>query len=400
MIEDLISHLQSELKSNDFLVAGVGTALTSALLYSARSLPLRLWTWLKLISTSEITIASDENIEIFNSALDFFKDKKPFIRQSKFSSIPHESRYGEKKNETSVGIGYGNHYYLIKNRPCLVSYYTDNEAKLNSEVRKILKIKILSRHPKAIFDGVIESVMESLNSASDANIYSYKKYGGWEKIKGINPRSLDTVYISKDKLDSIKREISSFLVSKDSCIERGIPWKLSFLFEGEAGTGKSSLALALSSHYNLPIYIVSMSGMTCDEQLMESMNTVPQKSIMLIEDVDSQGVSVSREDNSPNNKNSSVSMSGILNSIDGITSPDGRILIMTTNHPEKLDPALIRAGRIDHRINVSKLSYYDAKKMFLNLTDNKIKLPKKEILENKTGAEIEVLVKTMESKVD
>jgi chaperone BCS1 len=121
---------------------------------------------------------------------------------------------------------------------------------------------------------------------------------------------------------------------------------------------------------------------------------------MLIEDVDSQGVSVSREDNSPNNKNSSVSMSGILNSIDGITSPDGRILIMTTNHPEKLDPALIRAGRIDHRINVSKLSYYDAKKMFLNLTDNKIKLPKKEILENKTGAEIEVIVKTMESKVD
>jgi chaperone BCS1 len=45
-----------------------------------------------------------------------------------------------------------------------------------------------------------------------------------------------------------------------------------------------------------------------------------------------------------------ISLSGLLNAIDGVASHEGRILIMTTNHPEDLDPALIRPGRVDRKV--------------------------------------------------
>ncbi|KAM3418059.1 hypothetical protein BST61_g6265 [Cercospora zeina] len=45
-----------------------------------------------------------------------------------------------------------------------------------------------------------------------------------------------------------------------------------------------------------------------------------------------------------------ISLSGLLNAIDGVASAEGRVLIMTTNHPEKLDAALVRPGRVDRKI--------------------------------------------------
>lgn len=400
MIEELISQFQTELKSNDFLVAGLGTTMATAALYQLRSLPNKLWQYMVMVSTSEITLASDENIEIFNSALKYFEGKNPFLRQARFSSIPTVDRWGESKNESTVGIGYGKHYYIIGGKPCIVSYSVDEKVKLNTEVRKVLSITMLARHPKSVFDDLLSSVVSSVETHEAVDVFVYGEYNDWNKVKGINPRPLHTVYIAQEKKDRIKKEINFFLGSRDSCIDRGIPWKLSFLLEGEAGTGKSSLALALATEFSLPLYIISMADLSSDTELMKAMRTVPQKSIVLIEDIDSQGVNMSRDkkDEAQNTKNQKVTMSGILNSIDGVTSPDGRILIMTTNHPDRLDPALIRAGRVDVRVNVGKLTYKDSRKMFENLTSGKLKLPPKKDLTGKTGAEIEVMVKSLESE--
>ena len=48
--------------------------------------------------------------------------------------------------------------------------------------------------------------------------------------------------------------------------------------------------------------------------------------------------------------NDKLNLSGLLNVLDGVVDTPGRILIMTTNHPEKLDPALIRPGRVNKRL--------------------------------------------------
>ena len=58
-----------------------------------------------------------------------------------------------------------------------------------------------------------------------------------------------------------------------------------------------------------------------------------------------------------------VTLSGLLNVLDGFTAPTGVLFVMTTNHVERLDPALLRPGRIDYKLYLGKAS--DRQKMEL-----------------------------------
>ena len=107
---------------------------------------------------------------------------------------------------------------------------------------------------------------------------------------------------------------------------------------------------------------------------------IPTRSIMLLEDIDATGLS-SRRGNKPSGDDidspfpnqgqppkqpnqPGVSLSALLNAIDGIISSEGRILIMTTNHVERLDPALIRPGRIDYIVHFQNITTKSAEQMF------------------------------------
>lgn len=59
-----------------------------------------------------------------------------------------------------------------------------------------------------------------------------------------------------------------------------------------------------------------------------------------------------------------ISLSGLLNTIDGAASHEGRVLIMTTNHPEKLDPALIRPGRVDLQVRFTLATQSQTRDIF------------------------------------
>jgi len=89
---------------------------------------------------------------------------------------------------------------------------------------------------------------------------------------------------------------------------------------------------------------LNLSGDTlCDDGLNRALNDAPANSIILLEDID--GIFVGREAVRRNKRN--VTFSGLLNALDGVRSQEGRILFMTSNHREKLDPALLREGRCD-----------------------------------------------------
>lgn len=68
----------------------------------------------------------------------------------------------------------------------------------------------------------------------------------------------------------------------------------------------------------------------------------------------------------------SVTLSGLLNVIDGVNATEGRLIIMTTNHPEKLDPALYRAGRIERKFDISYASKASSIMTFKRLFDNDV----------------------------
>ena len=122
----------------------------------------------------------------------------------------------------------------------------------------------------------------------------------------------------------------------------GIPYKRSYLFYGPPGTGKSSLAQAVPREIMFSICFVNCSDRINDFNFNKLLNTAPKQSIILVEDVDS--IFSERKNADHNNQ---LTFSGFLNAIDGVRSQEGRIIIMTTNYKERLDPALLRPGRVD-----------------------------------------------------
>jgi chaperone BCS1 len=129
------------------------------------------------------------------------------------------------------------------------------------------------------------------------------------------------------------------------------------------------LVSALAAHFGLSVYVINL-GEFSDRSLMSAINRVPANSVLLFEDIDCMRGSQSREgrdsreatdgtttlnrkENAPGN---AVTLAGLLNLLDGFHAPNGVLFVMTTNHVDKLDPALLRPGRIDHKLFLGKAS--------------------------------------------
>ncbi|KAK6362975.1 hypothetical protein TWF730_000423 [Orbilia blumenaviensis] len=167
-------------------------------------------------------------------------------------------------------------------------------------------------------------------------------------------RPISTISLDESTKSTLLQDVNEFLNPKSPrwYANRGIPYRRGYLLHGPPGTGKTSLSFALGGLFGLPIYCLSLvdTGMT-EDRLLACFGGLPNRCIVLLEDIDT--VDISRRRDSSGEKRggeeqkTQMTLSGLLNAIDGVASHEGRILIMTTNHPEILDPALVRKGRVD-----------------------------------------------------
>ncbi|PSN74737.1 P-loop containing nucleoside triphosphate hydrolase protein, partial [Corynespora cassiicola Philippines] len=200
-------------------------------------------------------------------------------------------------------------------------------------------------------------------------------------------RKIDTVTLGLEAKRSLLKDISEYIQPETAQWygDRGIPHRRGYLFYGPPGTGKSSLSLALAGLFGLRIYFMSLAAGNLDESdLIDLFATLPRRCIVLLEDIDAAGltrtgqqpakddddsncpVSVSiPEHYSPNKK--TISLSGLLNLIDGASAQEGRILIMTTNHRERFDAALTRPGRIDYEVKFTNATQEQAADIFVRM---------------------------------
>ena len=152
----------------------------------------------------------------------------------------------------------------------------------------------------------------------------------------------------------------------------GIPYRRGYLLYGPPGTGKTSFTLAIAGALKLNICYLNLAGERMDDDgLNRALNQAPANSIILLEDIDAifrQRETVGRK------KGRSVSFSGLLNALDGVRSQEGRILVMSTNHRERLDPALIRPGRCDMHVELSNASFSMIERLFLKFFPNENRL--------------------------
>lgn len=181
--------------------------------------------------------------------------------------------------------------------------------------------------------------------------------GEWNRLSVGAPRELASVILPGTTANDVKERIASFLARRDWYAERGVPWRIGFGLFGPPRTGKSSLVRAVARELQVPLYVLDLTGKDfADRELIVTLAKVPVGSIVLIEDIDAQ-----IGERSP----SAVTLSGLLNALDGPLASEGRILFVTSNAPDTLDPALIGEGRIDVRVDFDYATREQAGGMFL-----------------------------------
>jgi SpoVK/Ycf46/Vps4 family AAA+-type ATPase len=128
---------------------------------------------------------------------------------------------------------------------------------------------------------------------------------------------------------------------------RGIPYRRGYLLYGPPGTGKTSTIQAVAAFLDYNIAIISSITSMTNEKLCELIRCVPYNTVIVIEDVDHLFTSASSS-----KATAKMTMSGLLNVMDGVNSSKGSIIFMTCNNMDKLEPAMLRPGRIDVKLHL------------------------------------------------
>lgn len=168
------------------------------------------------------------------------------------------------------------------------------------------------------------------------------KWGDWQRLDDLPDRTLDSVILADGQLERIVADVDAFLAGEAEYLRRCIPWHRGHLYEGPPGTGKTSVARAVASHFNMDIWYLPLADVNKDCDLLGVINRISPRSMLLLEDADVFHAATQRDD-----VGGRVTLSGLLNALDGIATPHGLFTVLTTNTPDILDAAVIRPGRVD-----------------------------------------------------
>jgi len=218
-----------------------------------------------------------------------------------------------------------------------------------------------------------EALSRALEKDQDlTKIYAVARWEEyWEKVQSKAPRPVHTVILDAQIAEEIISDIKNYRKSQNWYTDHGVPYRRGYMLYGPPGTGKTSFVQAVAAELKLSICPVDLSGETLnDESLMKVLNNTPMNSIILLEDVD--GLFVERT--SVDEHRNKVTFAGLLHALDGVRSQEGRIIFMTTNHIEKLDPALLRPGRADVHVKLDFASQAQIIRMFERFYPNCDKL--------------------------
>lgn len=165
----------------------------------------------------------------------------------------------------------------------------------------------------------------------------------WRSVPFTHQATMETVAMDSDLKSKVKSDLELFLKSKQYYHRLGRVWKRSYLLHGASGTGKSSFVAAMAKLLQYDVYDVDLSQVSNDADLKLLLLQTTPRSLILIEDLDRFLI----------NKSTAVTLSGVLNFMDGVISCCGeeRVMVFTMNGTDQIDPTVMRPGRIDVHVH-------------------------------------------------
>lgn len=301
----------------------------------------------------------------------------------------------QKKKALAYTPTFGSHWFWFKGR-LLIFRRTQGAPQTygySVSEKEEISISCFGRNPWVLKE-LLHEARTSYMKRDEAKTLIYRgttRSGSteptWQRCMSRASRPFSTVILNDKVKKDLIDDVTDYLDpnTRRWYSNRGIPYRRGYLLYGPPGTGKSSLSLALAGFFKMRIYIVSLSSVTANEENLASLFAeLPRRCVVLLEDIDTAGLTHTRDNNgnpttdtetattttdmvpgqlTPGNPagagakqetNGRLSLSGLLNILDGVASQEGRVLIMTTNHIEKLDKALIRPGRVDMTVKFDK----------------------------------------------
>lgn len=275
--------------------------------------------------------------------------------------------YGHN-NKTIMAVGYSEEWenmILYKGVPIYMKRtYCVGESESNS-VRNINVFKLYTLKKESCKNVLLEFVKKCIKYI-DKNtelIIAPTDYLYANMTDLIQPstRTLSDVFISNDIRCELRNSISKFINNKDWFVKHNIPYHYGILLHSDPGSGKTSIARAIATEYGLDMYIcvggeVSyfINNINRDRTILSFEKSKP--SIVLFEDIDCDESVRSRTGDvisiDEALKKPKKSIGNMLNTLDGILGLTNVIYIFTTNHADKLDPAILRPGRIDLKLHI------------------------------------------------
>ncbi|KAI8824485.1 BCS1 N terminal-domain-containing protein [Fimicolochytrium jonesii] len=410
MVTSLVQSFAAKvgIEGNQFATGGLTLAVVGAAVGSFSV----LWRYFLEFLQKQLIVSAEfeSRDEAYSWLMSYLADHPMSKRTTRFS-VTTSIRPGQKTeaDEADANVGLprvyflpspGTHIFTFQNRLLWLSRERPKSgpaSTTSSPLPERLTINSLGRN-RAILESLVHEARRLWVEKDRCRtvIYSADQYGSWRRIRSRPIRPLSTIVLDEGVKEGVVRDVREFLGSEKWYADRGIPYRRGYMFYGSPGTGKTSFVTgegrlvgfslrldmqgdidfelfssALAGELKLNIYVISLAnrGLT-DETLTELMVDTPPRCILLLEDIDAAFISRTPSLSpsptpTPTTTPTNVTFSGLLNAIDGVAAQEGRLLCMTTNHLEKLDPALIRPGRVDVRVWLDLATRFQIRELFV-----------------------------------
>lgn len=346
-----LQEFANSLLSNQLLTGLSATALLGALFFQLRALPGKVFFLIQRAWTLRMEVNSGDPAYQW---LDAWLAKQSYAQSMRHTILRAQDSDEYSNRDWLLVPGAGLHWFFWKRRLVFLRREITGPSVESPRKTESIGLCLVGRDPEVLRE-LIREAHAVANGGHLVAIYNWR--GWWTRVRGKEARTLASIILRAGQMERLANDLAWFAGAKPWYTERGIPYRRGYLFSGPPGTGKTSVVFALAGHLKRPLCLINIGSVDNDNALFAAINDAPTNAILLLEDIDCAGVTrprveaqgesaVSDAPAAPDDRKG-VSKAGLLNALDGVLTPEGRIFVLTTNYPEHLDAALIRPGRAD-----------------------------------------------------
>lgn len=356
------------IQGNPFFSSGLALMAVGALLAWLRNLPMTLWG--KLIERISISVELSDRDSAYPWLQLWVAGQECGRRARRLSVSTTWSKSTDDEDDESsadtrtvrfvLSPAPGTHWMVYQRRLLiLVRDRRDLQNGGESPFHETLSLRLVGG-TRAMVDELLNAAHTTATAGTPGTNIMTARYQGWYVTSRRPRRPLASIALADGMLEDLIEDMRTFIQSESWYATRGLPHRRGYLLYGPPGTGKTTVVTAAVGELRLSLAILSLNNATMtDDSLRTLIDALPAATALLIEDVDCAFATERKSGAS-----TGVTMSGLLNALDGASTRDGRVLFLTTNHPDRLDPALVRPGRVDRSFHLGLASPDQARRLF------------------------------------